>query len=300
MISLLVYQFEEWIKEGSGQTSAHLLSVVESGRKMLRATCTVTCVALLACLGASSAFPTQENAITPEKSSSVLEDGLGTAYRMVQGCGGKDLMLCLKMRMLTYVDKAVRRSEDISLVDGVALVRSPSADNSRVLSGRALSEDELDASLPKDSESRDAQVESMLVDRVARFLESRTLQLKVPESSISDMKKSLEEARGKKKNKKLLLPLLLLLKMKAAALIPLALGALALLALKALIVGKLALVLSALIGLQKLLSSKSSSSSYEVVAHPHYEEHHGHYARAMQDPHQLAYRAYQPEQVKQD
>lgn len=84
--------------------------------------------------------------------------------------------------------------------------------------------------------------------------------------------------------------------MKAAALIPLALGALALLALKALIVGKLALVLSALIGLQKLLASKQHSSSYEVVAHPHYEEHgHGHYARAMQDPHQLAYRAYEPD-----
>lgn len=93
----------------------------------------------------------------------------------------------------------------------------------------------------------------------------------------------------------MLLPLLLLLKMKAAALIPLALGALALLALKALIVGKLALVLSALIGLQKLLSSKHHTSSYEVVAHPHYDEHHGHYARAMQDPHQLAYRAYQPD-----
>lgn len=95
------------------------------------------------------------------------------------------------------------------------------------------------------------------------------------------------------------MPILLLLKLKAAALIPLALGALALLALKALIIGKLALVLSGLIGLQKLLSSKQTTSSYEVVAHPHYTEDHGHYGRAMADPHQLAYRAYK-EQTKQE
>jgi hypothetical protein len=102
----------------------------------------------------------------------------------------------------------------------------------------------------------------------------------------------------------MLLPLLLLFKLKAAALIPLALGGLALLALKALLVGKLALLLAGLIGLQKLLGNKQNTQTYEVVAHPHYthssygDEHgHGHYARALpdsdsNDPHQLAYRAY--------
>jgi hypothetical protein len=102
-------------------------------------------------------------------------------------------------------------------------------------------------------------------------------------------------ARGKKKKLKMLLPFLLMLKLKAAALIPLALGALALLALKALIVGKLALVLSGLIGLQKLLSSKHSTQSYEVVAHPHYSEEHGHYGRSL-EPQDIAYRAYAPKQ----
>jgi hypothetical protein len=110
-------------------------------------------------------------------------------------------------------------------------------------------------------------------------------------------------ARGKKKKLKMLLPLLLLFKLKAAALIPLALGGLALLALKALLVGKLALILAGIIGLQKLLGSKQGTQTYEVVAHPHYthssygDDHgHGHYARALpdaqNDPHQLAYQAY--------
>lgn len=93
----------------------------------------------------------------------------------------------------------------------------------------------------------------------------------------------------------MILPLLLMMKLKAAAIIPLALGALALLALKALIIGKLALVLSALIGLQKLLGSKHQHQSYEVVAHPHYtEEHHGHghYKKRSLDP----YRAHLPQE----
>lgn len=103
-------------------------------------------------------------------------------------------------------------------------------------------------------------------------------------------------ARGKKKKLKMLLPFLLMLKLKAAALIPLALGGLALLALKALIVGKLALVLSALIGLQKLLGSKHHSQSYEVVAHPHYSEEHAHYGRSLNND--LPYAAHAP--VKQE
>lgn len=100
-------------------------------------------------------------------------------------------------------------------------------------------------------------------------------------------------ARGKgKKTKKLLLPLLLLFKLKAAALLPLIIGGLALVAFKALIIGKLALLLSGIIGLKKLLESKNTHQSYEVVAHPHYggDEHGGHYARSI-DAQNLAYSA---------
>jgi hypothetical protein len=84
-----------------------------------------------------------------------------------------------------------------------------------------------------------------------------------------------------------------LFKLKAAALLPLAIGFLALIAFKALIIGKLALVLSAVLGLKKLFDGNKGTQSYEVVAHPHasYEEHHGHYARSI-DAQNLAYSAH--------
>lgn len=58
--------------------------------------------------------------------------------------------------------------------------------------------------------------------------------------------------------------------LKAAALLPLALGAIALIAGKALLVGKIALVISAIIGLKKLLGGQQKHVTYEVVAHPHH------------------------------
>ena len=57
--------------------------------------------------------------------------------------------------------------------------------------------------------------------------------------------------------------------LKAAALLPLALGAIALIAGKALLIGKIALVISSIIGLKKLLGQQKHVT-YEVVAHPHH------------------------------
>lgn len=110
--------------------------------------------------------------------------------------------------------------------------------------------------------------------------------------------------------------------LKAAALLPLALGAIAMIAGKALLVGKIALVISAIIGLKKLLSNQKHVT-YEVVSHPHHtsshisHEDHGGYggggggggdfgggygssghgwARSLpQDAHEIAYRAHQPQ-----
>lgn len=125
------------------------------------------------------------------------ESTLSKVYTMMQECGNSnDLSICLKMRALTFVDRALRRSDDIQIIDGITLVKSSdTATNEayRGLNARALSQDELDASLPKNADEKDTQVENMLFERVAKFLETHTLQLKVPESSISEMKRSLEE-----------------------------------------------------------------------------------------------------------
>lgn len=53
-----------------------------------------------------------------------------------------------------------------------------------------------DVQLSDDEETREQEVDSLLVDGVARFLGSHTLQFKVPKDSIKDVQRSLEEGKS--------------------------------------------------------------------------------------------------------
>lgn len=155
---------------------------------------------VFACLflaAAQSAYghPTAEEApaVPPQTAEDVV--GLERVYKVMQECSEKNMGTCLKMRALQFVDRVLRKSDNIDVLDGITLVKSESVESSRGLNGRSLSESELEDSPAKDDDEKDAQVENLLLDRIARFLESHTLQLKVPESSISGMRSSLNEGK---------------------------------------------------------------------------------------------------------
>ena len=191
-------------------------------------------------------------------------------------CLRKDSVSCVKYKLFSFVDKMVGQRDTFALTEGVTIVKTPGAEAEGA--PRAISGDE--------------SVESLLFNRVQRFLQSHTIKVDLKGSDIvnavSSTGRALEdvsenifgeedtsiEGRGKKKKAaKILGPLLLAVALKAAALLPLLLGAIALIAGKALLVGKIALVLSAVIGLKKLLSQEKHVT-YEVVAHPHHSSSH--------------------------
>ncbi|PSN43137.1 hypothetical protein C0J52_17069, partial [Blattella germanica] len=207
-------------------------------------------------------------------------------------CLRKDSVSCVKYKLFSFVDKVLGSKDSFTLTEGVTVVKT--AGSPPEVSGdgapRAISEDE-------DGVNKD--FESMIINRVERFLKTHTLKvdlkgnevlnavtsagralgdvadsLGLSEEEEDDGKQDdLSEERGKKKKVKMLLPLLLALKLKAAALIPLFLGAIALIAGKALLIGKIALVISAIIGLKKLLSHQKTVT-YEIVSHPHHTSSH--------------------------
>lgn len=84
-----------------------------------------------------------------------------------------------------YVDGA---QGDITLADGVHIIETEAPQ----ATGRSLNE----IVLPAEPEARETEVDSLLVDRVARFLGSHTIQFKVPKDSINDMQRSLEEGKS--------------------------------------------------------------------------------------------------------
>ncbi|XP_050357724.1 uncharacterized protein LOC126778276 [Nymphalis io] len=216
----------------------------------------------------------------------VDEEDVGSVLGVVKGCAEQDVALCLKERALKYAEN-LATSREINIADGITLIGTGSSRGARSYEP-----------LPEEPRARENQVESRLVDAAAEFLENHVIQLRVPKSTVDDVKRSLEEGRGKKKKLKQLLPIFALLQLKIQSMIPLFLGIIAFAAVKGLLLAKAALLASALLLLKKLLSKHDHHESYEVVAHPHHDEHYSHggghgggWGRS-QDAQNLAYSAY--------
>lgn len=230
---------------------------------------------LLCLVVAAYALPAQDEARGSRNAIQTENDLLDSIY---QDCLRKDSLSCVKYKLFSFVDKMLGHKDTITVTEGVQIVKTEGGEPEGA--PRALKGDET--------------IETILMNRVQRFLESHTIKVDLKGSEIvnavSNTARSLtetydslseddspleEEGRGKKKKaKKVLGPLLALAALKAAFIGKLALAAIALIAGKALLIGKLALVLSAIIGLKKLLGGQGKHVSYEVVAHPTHSSSH--------------------------
>ncbi|XP_076678404.1 uncharacterized protein LOC143374285 [Andrena cerasifolii] len=225
----------------------------------------------------------EETARSSSGSSNVLGD-LRQIYQVYKECADDELSPCLKVRLLSAIDRMYRSSQ-LNLADGVTFVRDDPVASEE--SEPPKSFQEIEASLPRALDDKEDALNTMIFDKVVKFFQSRTLKLKLP--NVEDLQRSLvEEGRKKKKNMSGLLAIPLLI---GGTLVPLALGALALLAGKALIVSKLALVLASIIGLKKLVSGGGGGDhGHEVVQVAGGHGSSG-WARSRHD---LAYSAYKP------
>ncbi|XP_017140491.1 uncharacterized protein LOC108154664 [Drosophila miranda] len=192
---------------------------------------------------------------------------MSLVYRIYQQCTGENMSVCLKVKLLTGLEKVFRSAKTLALFEGVQFVSSGNGSGGEEQKRAKLppiSEQDIVAVLPRSTDAKDQVLNSMIFKRVGNFLQDHTLQVKFPDMRDSDS--STAEGR-KKKDKKgngayIMIPLLL-----GGTFVPIAYGALAMLAGKALIVSKLALVLASIIGIKKLLSGGGGGkeSSHEVV-----------------------------------
>lgn len=231
---------------------------------------------ILCLVAAVCALPAQEEARGSRNVIQTENDLLDSIYT---DCLRKDSMSCVKYKLFSFVDKMLGNKDTITVTEGVQIVKTEGGDTEGA--PRALNGDET--------------IESLILNRIARFFESHTIKVDLKGSEIvnavSSTARSLgdvvnsfseeesaiagvEEGRGKKKKAaRLIGAILALAALKAAFLGKLALAAIALIAGKALLIAKIALVLSAIIGLKKLLSQQKHVT-YEVVAHPQHSSSH--------------------------
>lgn len=177
----------------------------------------------------TSALPTDEAHGTARNAVSSENDLMDSIY---SDCLRKDSVSCVKYKLFSFVDKMLGQRDTFAVTEGVTVEKTPGAESEG--SPRALSGDET--------------IEFLFLNKIQSFLQSHTIKVELKGSEIvnavsatgralNDVSndilnndQSTEEGRGKKKKAKILGPLLALAALKAAALLPLALGAIALIA----------------------------------------------------------------------
>ncbi|KDR19951.1 hypothetical protein L798_05229 [Zootermopsis nevadensis] len=212
-------------------------------------------------------------------------------YRLFVDCAKtQDVSVCLKMKAVTFMDRAVSLKIPLMINDYISLARDPAyKEGPQGRSMQPLSETQLDESLPKSAEERGERLDELLQEKLNSFLQSRTLQLNFPADIF--------EGRKRKKGGGYLLAAGAAM---AAMMAQMFMGKIALIAGKALLVAKIALVLSAIVGLKKLFGSSGGGESHPQVVYASGGHEHGMWqGRGISsDPllaHDMAYRAHKTE-----
>lgn len=238
-------------------------------------------VLVLVLVGALGLAAAKEEA-KPAGARDWWDSGISVVQRSLLECeAAKDVASCLKVKAVRAVDRALH-TDSLPLFGGVVLVRREEARSARAL-----------PSVPRDAPRRAAQLDDLLLGRVATFLETRSLQMSLPkladgvdqafEGRYSDEQPS--EGRGRGKLKKIAGPAILIMVMAAYKLAMMMAGV-AMLSGKALIVSKVALTLAGVAVLKKLLSHHDhEKTTVEIVKSPQVSHSHSYSSHQDHDDH---------------
>lgn len=212
------------------------------------------CVLLLLLLACGAIAVT----VRADDEGSFLDRGYRALHRVYEECQHRNMAVspCLKKKAITFFER-LGRIQTLPLGDNLELVRvaPPTEDGARSATA------DLETTLARTSGgAADEVLNDILFERVAALMNSFNLRINLPKTTSGELKRSVEEGRGKMK--KMMGMMMMGMAMKLAALVPIAMGVLFLLAGKALIISKIALVLSLIIGLKKLLSQKQGGDHH--------------------------------------
>lgn len=117
---------------------------------------------------------TQTNSGGSSTSPSNVWKDLSMVYRLYQQCSAENLSICLKVKLLTGLEKVFRSAKKVKLMEGIQFVK---ADDSEVPTKPLLNEQELEANLPRALEAKEQVLTNMIFKNIAGFLQHHTLQV---------------------------------------------------------------------------------------------------------------------------
>lgn len=196
--------------------------------------------------------------IHADEDGGFLERGYRALYRVYEDCEHRNMAVspCLKKKAIAFFER-LGRIQTLPIGDNIELVKAASSTDD---SSKNTVFD-LEKTLARTNGGAiDETLNDILFERIAALMNSFNVQISLPKTNSGELKRSIEEGRGKMK--KMMGMMMMGFAMKLAALVPIAMGVLFLLAGKALIISKIALVLSLIIGLKKLLSQKQGGHDH--------------------------------------
>jgi hypothetical protein len=162
--------------------------------------CSVTLLIAASVLG-RNVDSLHDNVLLEEEPKSLVENEdvptsfLGTDFRFLlmiyNDCSQRDLSSCLKMKLVTALDRASKSRSDLKVFEGVTFARDPSAVSDESVDGKPISEAELEASLPRGLQDKEDLLDGLIMEKVLGFFRSHTLQFKLP--SAEEFQRSLTE-----------------------------------------------------------------------------------------------------------
>ncbi|XP_015525063.1 uncharacterized protein Osi12 [Neodiprion pinetum] len=187
----------------------------------------------------------------------IIEKGYRTAFRVYEECQQQDIGLspCLKKKAISFLDRFGRINSNIPITENVELIKNDHVDTQR------YSEQDLE-SLGRAGSFREETLNTILFNKITSLMNGFDLQISLPKMTSTDLKRSIEEGRGKMK--KMMGMMMMGMGMKMIAMVPLGMMGLFLLAGKAFIIAKIALVLSLIIALKKLLQQKQGGGGGDM------------------------------------
>lgn len=115
--------------------------------------------------------------------------------RIYDDCQRADggMVNCFKKKAITFIDR-MASIDAISMGEGVRVIRAPNANQSADLP-KLQTEADVERSLPRGLDGRDQALTNLLVERVARFFNTRSVTINFPSVSSNEIARSVEEGK---------------------------------------------------------------------------------------------------------
>lgn len=119
-------------------------------------------------------------ASTAMASDSYDNVGVRIALRVYDECSKADgFTPCLKKKAITFLTR-LSRMDKITLGEGINVVKA----EDEAIQENTITEDQLEKTLPRSGDARDAALDEMLMEKLTSFISSRTLQITLPKIDL--------------------------------------------------------------------------------------------------------------------